>query len=52
VSENFDIEEEVSSEETLRLFADIIDGGTFAVTLTSEFLRDLAEEIESLRENK
>lgn len=44
-------DEDYPYEDSLEFFADIIDQGAVHVTLTSQYLRDLAEEIRSLREN-
>lgn len=39
-------DEDMSTADTLRLFADLMDEGNLLVQLTSEFLREVAAELD------
>jgi len=41
-------EEDLSTADTLRLFADIMEEGKVLVQLTPQFLREVADEIDAL----
>jgi len=43
-----DDEQEMSTADTLRLFADIMEEGNVLVQLTPQFLREVADEIDAL----
>jgi len=41
-------EQEMSTADTLRLFADLMEEGHVLVQLTSQFLRKVADELDAL----